>query len=124
MIVFVKDLKLSHYELQFAKGNRIVDNHTFFCDILDNMDFGAVAKFVLDKFSAKGVRCAIIAHRQYVLKMLERAKIYEMLPGYQVKVVVPEDIIGLKLQRWRMTLRDHRRIWQIFNGLLEIIKHL
>ncbi len=126
------------------------------------MDLEAVAKYVLDKFSAKAVRCAviggfalhaagfpratqdidfivhvddvptvktilagfgydivhesqdvinfwgklkelggidfIIAHRRYALAMLDRAKIYEMLPGYQVKVVVPEDIIALKLQ--------------------------
>ena len=126
------------------------------------MDFEAVAKYILDKFSVKGVRCAviggfalhaagfpratqdidflvhvddvsvvkkilgdfgydivhesqdvvnfwgklkelggvdfIIAHRRYALAMLDRAKIYEMLPSHQVKVVVPEDIIALKLQ--------------------------
>lgn len=126
------------------------------------MDFEAVAKYILDKFRLKGVRCAviggfalhaagfpratqdidflvhvddvpavkdilvgfgydivhespdvlnfwgklkelggidfIIAHRRYALAMLDRAKSYEMLPGYQVNVVIPEDIIALKLQ--------------------------
>jgi len=40
----------------------------------------------------------IIAHRHYALAMLGRAKVYEILAGHQVKVVVPEDIIALKLQ--------------------------
>lgn len=40
----------------------------------------------------------IVAHRPYALAMLTRAKIYEMLLGYQVHVAVPEDIIALKLQ--------------------------
>jgi hypothetical protein len=40
----------------------------------------------------------IIAHRPYALAMLDRAKTYEMLPGYNAKVAVPEDIIALKLQ--------------------------
>jgi len=39
----------------------------------------------------------IIAHRKYALSMLERAKPYELLQ-YMVRVVMPEDIIGLKLQ--------------------------
>ncbi len=40
----------------------------------------------------------IIAHRKYALAMLERAKPYEIVQGYKVNVVIPEDIIGLKLQ--------------------------
>ena len=40
----------------------------------------------------------IIAHRKYALAMLARSKSYEIVPGYTVNVVVPEDIIGLKLQ--------------------------
>ena len=40
----------------------------------------------------------IIAHRRYALAMLERAKPHALYKDCVVNVVVPEDIIGLKLQ--------------------------
>ena len=40
----------------------------------------------------------IIAHRKYALAMIQRAKPYEIVKGCVVHVVVPEDIIGLKIQ--------------------------
>ena len=41
----------------------------------------------------------IQAHRQYARKMLQRAKEYDILKSkFSVKVVVPEDLIGLKVQ--------------------------
>jgi predicted nucleotidyltransferase len=40
----------------------------------------------------------IIAHRKYALAMLPKSKPYEIVKGCMVNVVVPEDIIGLKLQ--------------------------
>jgi predicted nucleotidyltransferase len=40
----------------------------------------------------------IIAHRKYVLDMLGRAKPYEIVQGCLVNVLIPEVIIGLKLQ--------------------------
>jgi len=86
----------------------ICRQYLYFCDILRIMDFEAVAKYVLDRFKVTGVRCAVIGgfalhaagfpRATQDLGMLERAKIYEMLPGYNVKVAVPEDIIALKLQ--------------------------
>ncbi|MBI4308830.1 MAG: nucleotidyltransferase [Candidatus Omnitrophica bacterium] len=40
----------------------------------------------------------IIAHRTYALAMLDRARPHEIVKGCTVNVVVPEDIIGLKIQ--------------------------
>ena len=38
------------------------------------------------------------AHREYSWKMLERAKKYSLLDKIEVPVLIPEDIIGLKIQ--------------------------
>lgn len=52
----------------------------------------------LGKLDSLGSIDFIIAHRKYSLAMLERAKPYEIVKGCTVNVVVPEDIIGLKVQ--------------------------
>ncbi len=55
----------------------------------------------------------IIAHRKYALAMLERSKPFEIVKGCTVNVIVPEDIIGLKVQafsndpdRYRQDIAD------------------
>jgi hypothetical protein len=40
----------------------------------------------------------LLAHRKYSLAMLERARPFEVMPGISLKVAIPEDIIGLKIQ--------------------------
>lgn len=51
----------------------------------------------------------IIAHRRYALAMLDRAQNHEILSGHHVKVVIPEDIIALKLQA---VVNDPNRLFQ------------
>jgi len=38
------------------------------------------------------------AHREYTRKMLKRAKKHKILKNFEVPVLIPEDIIGLKVQ--------------------------
>ena len=52
----------------------------------------------------------LYAHRKYALKMLERSREQEILNGrYKVKVIIPEDLIGLKVQA---SSNDPRRYFQ------------
>jgi len=52
----------------------------------------------LNRLSELGQIDFIIARRKYALAMLDRAKPYEIVKGHVVNIVVPEDIIGLKVQ--------------------------
>jgi hypothetical protein len=52
----------------------------------------------IGKLDTLGGMDFIIAHRKYALAMLERSKPHEIVKGSHVNVVVPEDIIGLKVQ--------------------------
>ncbi len=52
----------------------------------------------LNRLSELGQIDFIMARRKYALAMLERAKPYEIIKGHTVNVIVPEDIIGLKIQ--------------------------
>ncbi len=60
------------------------------------------------------------AHRKYSLAMLERAVEKEILSGrFKVKVVLPEDIVGLKLQA---SVNDPKRLMQDMADIRTIIE--
>lgn len=62
----------------------------------------------------------IIAHRKYALAMLQRAQGKEIIAGYHAKVVVVEDLIGLKLQA---AVNDPARASQDMADIEWIIRH-
>ncbi len=74
----------------------------------------------LNRLSEMGQIDFIIAHRKYALAMLQRAKPYEIIKGYTVRVAVPEDIIGLKIQALN---NDPQRYGQDMADIQWLIKH-
>lgn len=60
------------------------------------------------------------AHRRYAMAMIDRATESEILDGqFKIKVVLPEDIIGLKLQAM---VNDPRRALQDMSDIRGIIE--
>lgn len=60
----------------------------------------------------------LFAHRKYALHMLERAE-YKEIFGLKVKVIKPEDIIGLKVQS---SLNDPQRFHRDMADIEELIR--
>ena len=61
------------------------------------------------------------AHRSYALAMLERAKMKDILNGqFSVKVVIPEDLIGLKVQAIANDIKRYQQDMVDIQSILEV----
>ncbi|MBU0951285.1 MAG: nucleotidyltransferase [Elusimicrobia bacterium] len=76
-----------------------------------------VANYLSD-FTDLGQVDFLFAHRKYALNMLSRAK-YKDVFGQQIKVIGPEDIIGLKIQA---ISNDPQRYHQDIADIEQVIK--
>lgn len=62
-------------------------------------------------------------HRQYTKNMLKRAREYGILKDkFKVKVLIPEDIIGLKVQAVTNDPSRHAQDWADIEKLLRLHK--
>ena len=69
----------------------------------------------------------LIACRKYSRAMLNRAVIKDILGKYSIQVIIPEDIIGLKIQsssndpsRWSQDMADIRQMIQLHKQTLNV----
>ena len=109
-----QDLDLMILSTDLNKAKKILINAGY------NITFesGDIVTFVSNSV-ARGRIDFQLAHRKHAKKMIARAKNIELYPGMNVKVLIPEDIIGLKVQAYN---NQPERYYKDMADIQELIK--